>query len=79
MARSSPGSDVTTVWLVLGLGESLADPGLSARQKQMLLEVYESLRKETAQAASDRAEQAAADGPGADQPSPNGPSKAGSG
>lgn len=65
---------------ITGVRESvLADPGLSARQKQMLLEVYESLRKQTAQAASDEAERPAAGGPGADQPSPNGPSNAGSG
>jgi transcriptional regulator with XRE-family HTH domain len=65
---------------VPGVRESvLADAGLTARQKQMLLEVYESLRRETAQAAPGWAEQATADLPGADEPPPNGPSKAGSG
>jgi transcriptional regulator with XRE-family HTH domain len=48
-----------------GVRESvLADPGLTVRQKQMLVEVYESFRKETAQAASARAEQAAGNRPG---------------
>jgi hypothetical protein len=56
-----------------------ADPGLTARQQQMLLEVYESLRKETAQAAAAGAEQGTEDRPSADEPPPNGPSPAGSG
>jgi len=65
---------------VPGVRESvLADPGLTARQKQMLLEVYESLRKETAQAAAAEAGQGTEDLPGADEPPPNGPSPAGSG
>jgi transcriptional regulator with XRE-family HTH domain len=38
----------------------LADPGLSERQKQVLLEIYESFRKEMAASAEDAAE--AADG-----------------
>jgi transcriptional regulator with XRE-family HTH domain len=63
-----------------GVRESvLADPGLTARQKQMLLEVYESLRKQTAQAAAAGAEPGAGDRPGADEPPRNDPSPAGSG
>jgi transcriptional regulator with XRE-family HTH domain len=63
-----------------GVRESvLADPGLTARQKQMLLEVYESLRKETAQAAAAGGEQPAGDRPGTDEPPHNVPSNAGSG
>jgi transcriptional regulator with XRE-family HTH domain len=39
----------------------LADPGLSERQKQVLLEIYESFRKETAASAEDEAEGELAD------------------
>jgi transcriptional regulator with XRE-family HTH domain len=70
-----------------GVRESvLADPGLTARQKQMLLEVYESFRKQTAQdgcagAAQDGsagAGQAAGDQPGTDEPPRDVPSPAAS-
>ena len=36
--------------------DKLADPGLSERQKQVLLEIYESFRKEMAASAEDEAE-----------------------
>jgi transcriptional regulator with XRE-family HTH domain len=63
-----------------GVRESvLADPGLTVRQKQMLLEVYESFRKETAQDAQAAAGQAAGDRAGGDEPPPNVPSPAASG
>jgi transcriptional regulator with XRE-family HTH domain len=53
-----------------GVRESvLADPGLTVRQRQMLLEVYESFRKETAQAAA-AAEQDATTAPPQDAVSP---------
>jgi transcriptional regulator with XRE-family HTH domain len=39
----------------------LADPGLSERQKQVLLEIYESFRKEMAASAADAAEDELAD------------------
>jgi transcriptional regulator with XRE-family HTH domain len=60
-------------------GSVLADPGLSARQKQMLLEVYESLRKETAQATAPGPETGAGERPGTDEPPHNDPSQASSG
>jgi transcriptional regulator with XRE-family HTH domain len=63
-----------------GVRESvLADPGLTVRQKQMLLEVYESLRKETAQATEPGAGAGAGDRPRTDEPPLNAPSPASSG
>ncbi|MEP7024876.1 MAG: helix-turn-helix transcriptional regulator [Actinomycetota bacterium] len=60
----------------------LADPGLTERQKQMLIEVYESFRRETSQAAERAAEAASEPGtgpaaePGPDEPASTVPSPA---
>jgi transcriptional regulator with XRE-family HTH domain len=48
----------------------LADPGLTERQKQVLLEIYESFRKETAEEAEE-AEAAGEAGPGPDGAEPD--------
>ena len=48
----------------------LADPGLSERQKQVLLEIYESFRKETAEEAEE-AESEGEAGPGPDGAEPD--------
>ena len=48
----------------------LADPGLTERQKQVLLEIYESFRKETAEDAEE-AEPAGEAGPGPDGEEPD--------
>jgi hypothetical protein len=48
----------------------LADPGLTERQKQVLLEIYESFRKETAEEAEE-AESEGEAGPGPDGAEPD--------